>query len=206
MTNLRQQVLHYLGGDAPACACPGCGATENLQIDHVDGGGNAHRYEVRDWTFYRGILDGTDPRTYALLCQPCNASKGSGAFCRLSHDVQLNQRDTSLDDQKEGQSKGRGRPKKNIVKMTVSLTEDNDAWVRAQPGEHSAVVNRLIDQARGQQAAHDTPDSQEVSSLVMGEGEDDYHYLDPQRCASAPTPMTDEPPKPRRSLWGLFRR
>jgi hypothetical protein len=69
-----------------ACTC--CGATENLTIDHVNGGGKAHRRRLGvnggrafwAWLIAQGFPDG-----YQTMCTPCNQSKGAGAACRLWH-------------------------------------------------------------------------------------------------------------------------
>jgi hypothetical protein len=82
---LRDQVFDHYGR---ACAC--CGATENLQIDHVDGGGTAHRitlfgYRGETYMFYRWLIRQGFPPGYQTLCGPCNSSKHAGLACRLDH-------------------------------------------------------------------------------------------------------------------------
>jgi hypothetical protein len=73
------------------CACPGCGATENLTIDHVDGDGTAHRIELfgtprcAGYHFYRWLIRQGFPDGYQTLCQPCNQSKRHGSACRIDH-------------------------------------------------------------------------------------------------------------------------
>lgn len=85
MRQAREQVLAHYG---TSCAC--CGATDRLTIDHVDGGGNAHRIELfgrlgSSGTFYRWLVANGFPSGYQVLCRPCNASKGTGPACSLDH-------------------------------------------------------------------------------------------------------------------------
>ena len=82
---LRDRVLDHYGR---ACAC--CGATENLTVDHVTGGGSAHRMELfrRDMggvPFYRWLVRNGFPDGFQILCLPCNSSKGTGGRCKLDH-------------------------------------------------------------------------------------------------------------------------
>jgi hypothetical protein len=81
----RNAVLDHYGR---SCAC--CGATENLTIDHVNGGGKAHRIELfgRDSVnieFYRWLIEQNFPPGFQVLCKPCNSSKGEGTACHLVH-------------------------------------------------------------------------------------------------------------------------
>lgn len=73
---LRQSVLDAYGG---ACAC--CGETEDafLCLDHVGGGGNAHRRELFGKNLggggakmFRAVRDLGFPDTFQLLCWNCN--------------------------------------------------------------------------------------------------------------------------------------
>ena len=81
----RDAVLDHYGR---VCAC--CGATENLAVDHVNGGGNAHRIELfgrssESKMMYLWLIDNGFPPGFQVLCKPCNASKGNGPACRLDH-------------------------------------------------------------------------------------------------------------------------
>jgi hypothetical protein len=69
------------------CACPGCGATEDLTIDHVNGGGRAHRKRLRRYGsgFWRWLIAEGFPDGYQTLCAPCNVSKAGGPACRIDH-------------------------------------------------------------------------------------------------------------------------
>ena len=81
----RDRVLDHYGR---SCAC--CSTTELLTIDHIDGGGYAHRIELfghpgGSATFYRWLITNGFPSGYQVLCRPCNASKADGVACRLDH-------------------------------------------------------------------------------------------------------------------------
>lgn len=76
-------LAHY----GQVCACPGCGATDDLTIDHVNGGGTEHRRSLKlagadfcAWLIAQGFPEG-----YQTMCNPCNSSKDAGAACRLWH-------------------------------------------------------------------------------------------------------------------------
>ena len=75
----RNAVFAAYGG--PVCAC--CGETENkfLTIDHVNGGGNKHRDEIRtniiDWLYRNGF-----PPGFQILCYNCNIGRErNGGIC-----------------------------------------------------------------------------------------------------------------------------
>ena len=83
---LREAVFAHYG---VVCAC--CGSTDQPTIDHINGGGAAHRDEVvgRSWAagtpFYRWLIAQGFPEGFQTLCKPCNASKANHPACRLSH-------------------------------------------------------------------------------------------------------------------------
>jgi len=77
------QVFGHYG---TVCAC--CGTTEKLSIDHIVGGGEAHRKEVAasgGAQFYAWLIRNDFPTGYQTLCVPCNTSKRDGECCRLQH-------------------------------------------------------------------------------------------------------------------------
>lgn len=83
----RQQVFDHYGRQ---CACPGCGAADNLTIDHVNGEGGEHRKElfgtqVGGWVFYLWLIRNDFPDGYQTLCAPCNLSKGKHKMCSIEH-------------------------------------------------------------------------------------------------------------------------
>ncbi len=74
---LRQSVLQAYGGDHPHCVCEcGCRVTkpEWLTIDHINGGGNAHRREVGNsaTAVYRWLRSRHYPASFRILCFNCN--------------------------------------------------------------------------------------------------------------------------------------
>lgn len=85
---IRAAVFDHYGR---VCACPGCGATGRLTIDHPGGDGNKHRAELfgnrrqGGVPFYRWLIRAGFPAGYVTMCRPCNNSKGDGLACRLWH-------------------------------------------------------------------------------------------------------------------------
>lgn len=66
------------------CAC--CGENEEafLSIDHVNGGGTAHRKEIRvssGKTFYRWLINNNFPDGFQTLCMNCNVAKWKLGVC-----------------------------------------------------------------------------------------------------------------------------
>lgn len=79
----RQRVFAHYGTH---CAC--CGETEDLTIDHVNGGGAAHREEVGNrggLPFFKWLIRNGFPAGFQTLCSPCNLNKGEGPRCYLPH-------------------------------------------------------------------------------------------------------------------------
>jgi hypothetical protein len=67
---LRDAVIAYLGGQCVQC---GFANAQALQVDHVNGNGNAHRRMVTNYrTTYRQILRGECEVAVQLLCANCN--------------------------------------------------------------------------------------------------------------------------------------
>lgn len=92
-SNLKAKVTARYGPRGVA-ACWCCGTTENLSIDHVNGGGTAHRKELfgplrhgaGGQNFYLWLVKEGFPEGYQTLCVPCNGSKSTGERCTLQHD------------------------------------------------------------------------------------------------------------------------
>ena len=86
-SDTRGRVLSHYGS---SCGC--CGTTENLTIDHVAGGGAAHRRQVfgrrngGGADFYAWLIANGFPDGYQVLCRPCNSSKADGERCRMDHE------------------------------------------------------------------------------------------------------------------------
>lgn len=86
---LRRAVLAHYG---KVCACPGCGSTEDLGIDHVHGDGASHRLELtgrKDASVdvWRWLVAQGFPPGFQTLCRRCNSSKLNGPACRLDHEA-----------------------------------------------------------------------------------------------------------------------
>jgi len=80
---LRQEVLVAYGGK---CACCGEDQMEFLSIDHVNGGGNAHRRNFSGTTDTGAVLrwlkqQGFPKDGFQLLCHNCNGAKGYYGYC-----------------------------------------------------------------------------------------------------------------------------
>jgi len=55
-----------------------------LVIDHINGGGNQHRKEIKrsgSDSFYRWIRDNNYPDGFQILCANCNMAKGKDGVC-----------------------------------------------------------------------------------------------------------------------------
>ena len=79
---VRREVLSHYSDGIPHCVC--CGETEFefLTIDHINGGGNAHRKStgsganMTDWIRRNNYPDG-----FQILCMNCNWAKGMYGEC-----------------------------------------------------------------------------------------------------------------------------
>lgn len=81
----RQRCLDHYGR---SCATCGEVIPEFLTIDHVNGGGNAHRKQVGSgWKFFRWLVNQGFPGGYRVLCWNCNCRKIAASpdtwSCRL---------------------------------------------------------------------------------------------------------------------------
>lgn len=74
---LREEVFAAYGGK---CACCGIDGKEFLGLDHVGGGGKAHRKSVSESVYSRVKKEGF-PSKYRLLCHNCNCSIGFRGYC-----------------------------------------------------------------------------------------------------------------------------
>lgn len=77
----RQNVMDHYGGK---CIC--CGESEILflTIDHIYGGGNQHRKDIKKWGsgFYKWLIKENFPNDFQLLCHNCNMGKHrNGGIC-----------------------------------------------------------------------------------------------------------------------------
>ena len=82
MRRYRLQILsHYSPTDPPSCNC--CGETiyEFLSIDHINGGGTAHRKALGSKFIYSYLIQNGYPTGYQVLCHNCNQAKGFYKEC-----------------------------------------------------------------------------------------------------------------------------
>lgn len=79
---MRTDCLIAYSGPEPHCSC--CGETETkfLSIDHINGGGDAHRREVGfGKSFYQWLRKNKFPPGFQILCHNCNMAKGFYGQC-----------------------------------------------------------------------------------------------------------------------------
>jgi len=77
-------ILRHYGGEHPECACCGEGGVVFLALDHIDGGGNTHRKEIKSkggHTFYLWIVNNNFPKGFRVLCHNCNMAIGILGYC-----------------------------------------------------------------------------------------------------------------------------
>ena len=74
---LREDILRHYGGESPLCACCGLNDLRVLTIDHIDGGGIAHRRITgKGMAFYRWLQKNSYPDGFRVLCHNCNHVRG----------------------------------------------------------------------------------------------------------------------------------
>jgi len=71
---VRIRALHAVGGLDLRCKC-GYDDVRALQIDHVNGGGNAEFKAFPGAAFYYKVLRDLDKSKYQVLCANCNVIK-----------------------------------------------------------------------------------------------------------------------------------
>ena len=80
----RIKILEHYG---KACACCGEHREQFLQIDHIFGGGTAHRKKLRSQiVFYNWIIRNHYPKELRILCANCNHALGKDGVC--PHDLE----------------------------------------------------------------------------------------------------------------------
>lgn len=72
-------LCHYSQSEIPRCACCGETILEFLSLDHIHGGGNKHKREVRH--VYIWIVRHNFPEGFRVLCHNCNQSLGAYGYC-----------------------------------------------------------------------------------------------------------------------------
>lgn len=74
----KRKVMEAYGGK---CDCCGISELPFLNIDHIGGGGNKHRREVRTGAIYKWLLDRNCPEGFRVLCFNCNLAIHQCGVC-----------------------------------------------------------------------------------------------------------------------------
>lgn len=76
----REAALRALGG---VCTCCGEHRVEFLCLDHINGGGNAHRRTFKNTAAYRNwqVTEGPSSGMLRILCHTCNSARGLYGYC-----------------------------------------------------------------------------------------------------------------------------
>ena len=77
--NLRAEVLAHYGGSK--CVCCGETIQEFLAIDHINGGGNAHRKQIGRGNTYKWLKNNNFPPGFQVMCHNCNMAKAFYGEC-----------------------------------------------------------------------------------------------------------------------------
>jgi hypothetical protein len=74
MNKLREAIIRGYGGK---CTCPECPKINPafLTIEHINGGGTAHRKTNSPYGVMKEIVDNNFPPDYTILCYNCNCAK-----------------------------------------------------------------------------------------------------------------------------------
>ncbi len=77
---VKQKVFEHYG---LFCACCGEAHFEFLAIDHINGGGNKHRKELKRMgvAFFSWLIQNNFPLGFRTLCHNCNQSLGFFNYC-----------------------------------------------------------------------------------------------------------------------------
>jgi hypothetical protein len=78
---LRIEVLRAYGGETPGCTCCGEDKIEFLSVDHVGGGGSAHRKRIGASGLYTWLKREGFPPGFRILCHNCNQAIGHYGYC-----------------------------------------------------------------------------------------------------------------------------
>ena len=75
----RAKVINHYSSGLNVCLCCGESHFEFLTIDHINGGGNKHRQEVK--SVYLWLVRNNFPVGFQVLCYNCNLAKGRYGYC-----------------------------------------------------------------------------------------------------------------------------
>ena len=85
IAELRSEAISKYGGKCMCCADGPCEEDwlPYLHLDHIDGGGTAHRRELRgSKKFYSWLKRNKYPPILQVLCANCHQAKSRGVACR----------------------------------------------------------------------------------------------------------------------------
>jgi hypothetical protein len=83
---IKHRVLSHYSKGEPICECCGEKDLVALSIDHINGGGNAHRRSLKSSersgiAFYLWLQRNNFPSGFRVLCLSCNFSRGRFGYC-----------------------------------------------------------------------------------------------------------------------------
>ena len=78
---IRLEVLTHYSKGILKCACCGETILQFLCIDHINGGGNKHKKEIKRSNVYEWLKQYNYPEGYQVLCHNCNLAKGFYGKC-----------------------------------------------------------------------------------------------------------------------------
>lgn len=77
----RIEVLTHYGNGVMECSCCGENTFEFLGLDHINGGGNQHRKNIKTTRVYDYLRRNKFPEGFQVLCHNCNMAKGFRGRC-----------------------------------------------------------------------------------------------------------------------------
>lgn len=83
----RTIVINYYSDGTMCCKCCGEKEIKFLSVDHINGGGNKHRKELKfskdgsGGDIYRWLIKNNYPKGFQILCHNCNMAKGFYGTC-----------------------------------------------------------------------------------------------------------------------------
>ena len=75
---IRREAIEHYGGK---CVCCGESMYEFLALDHINGGGNKHRKEIKNTNLGRWLKTNNYPKEFQVLCHNCNMGKSRFGIC-----------------------------------------------------------------------------------------------------------------------------
>lgn len=76
----KSRIIAFYSEGKNCCACCGEANIVFLTIDHINGGGGAHRRQIGK-NFYWWLIKNEFPDGFQVLCYNCNMAKRDGAEC-----------------------------------------------------------------------------------------------------------------------------